>query len=74
MIDLELIKANYSQMADSQLFELTKAEGTIISYEAFIVLKKEFIKRNLDRQVLREIETRRLELTKNNILSNYLKL
>lgn len=70
MVDVELIKANYSRMADSQLIELTKTEGTIISYEAFVVLKKEFIKRNLDRQVLREVETRRIEKAKDDILTN----
>jgi hypothetical protein len=73
MFDIDLIKKNYSKMADQQIIELANSEGTIISHEAFIVLKREFIKRNLDKQLIKDVESKRLESKKGNIQDNILK-
>lgn len=73
MFDIDLIKKNYSKMADQQIIELANSEGTIISHEAFNVLKREFIKRNLDKQLIKDVESKRLESKKGNIQDNILK-
>jgi len=70
MFDAELIKNNYSQMADEQLIYLAKNEGTLISHEAFIFLKKEFRKRNLSPEVISETEKARSEKSREKIINN----
>lgn len=71
MIDITIIKENYARMADEQLIDLIKKDGHAITYEAFIVLKREFVKRNLDPEIVREAEELRLEGSKNKILTNF---
>ena len=70
MVDVELIKANYSQMADEQLIFFARNEGTLISHEAFIVLKKEFRKRNLAPEVIAEAEKAREDKNREKIINN----
>jgi len=52
MFDVNLIKERYARMRDDQLVSLANKEGTEITYEAFVALKKEFRKRNLDNGIL----------------------
>lgn len=70
MVDVELIKANYSQMADEQLIFFARNERTLISHEAFIVLKKEFRKRNLAPEVIAEAEKAREDKNREKIINN----
>ena len=48
MLDITIIKEHYSSMTDEQLVSFTLNEGHQISNEAFVILRDEFIKRNLD--------------------------
>jgi len=61
MQDIDLIKINYSRMPDEQLLYLARTDGTSITYQAFITLKKEFRKRNLPPDIIEEIENKRNE-------------
>lgn len=70
MVDVELIKANYSQMADGQLIFFARNESTLISHEAFIVLKREFRKRNLAPEVIAEAEKAREDKNRDKIINN----
>lgn len=56
MIDISIIEANYSQMADGQLLELANTEGHELLPEALDALKKEFLKRGLDMNVFNAVE------------------
>ncbi|NOT52423.1 MAG: hypothetical protein HOP10_14225 [Chitinophagaceae bacterium] len=70
MIDPELIKETYADMPDEKLIRLVKQDGTSITYEAFILLKREYSKRKLDPLVLAEAEQLREEESKNKIRNN----
>lgn len=48
-------------MTDEQLINTAKLDGTSITYEAFIILKREFKKRNLAAELVLEMEKKRQE-------------
>lgn len=48
-------------MTDEQLVNTAKIDGTSITYEAFIILKREFKKRNLAAELIIEIDKKRQE-------------
>lgn len=56
MIDIEIIKENYSKMSDVQLFAIAKADGHDLTEEAFELLKGEFKKRSLDYSYIESAE------------------
>ena len=56
MIDIEIIKENYSNMSDVQLFAIAKADGHDLTVEAFELLKGEFKKRSLDYSYIESAE------------------
>ena len=62
MIDLELIKKNYTNLLDSQLIELAQKDGYQITPEALGVLKDEFKKRKLDNSYIDAAEKKRQAL------------
>jgi hypothetical protein len=70
MIDVELIKTSYSQMADEQLIFLARNESASISQEAFIVLKRELRKRNLSAEIITEAEKTREAKHREKIINN----
>lgn len=70
MVDVELIKANYSHMADEQLIFFARNESILISHEAFIVLKKEFRQRKLAPEVIAEAEKAREDKNREKIVNN----
>jgi len=52
MVDISLIRHNYASLPDEKLIRIAKEEGAFLSYEAFGVLQEEFIKRNLNTDIL----------------------
>ena len=52
MVDISIIKHNYASLPDEKLIAIAKKEASFLSYEAFEVLQEEFIKRNLDADIL----------------------
>lgn len=73
MIDAELVKEHYAQMPDEKLTAILKLDGVEITYEAFIILKREYYKRKLNPDLLTEIENKRLAQSKQKIHSNFKK-
>jgi hypothetical protein len=71
MIDPEQIKENYARMPDEKLISVLKEDGLSIIYEAFIILKREYNKRNLNTAFLAEIENKRLDQSKQRVQSNF---
>jgi hypothetical protein len=57
MIDIDLLKENYSRMTDSQLIHLVETEGHQITPDALRVLREEFSNRKLDSEVFGVVET-----------------
>ncbi len=70
MIDIELIKKRYEQMPDEKLVVVLKLDGVEITYEAFIILKREYNRRKLNPELLTEIENKRIENSKQKVYSN----
>ena len=56
MIDLDLIRDNYASMSDEQLIFLAKNEIDGLTDEALVLLKQEFLKRNVDIDVFINVE------------------
>jgi hypothetical protein len=56
MIDPAVIKEKYSRMSDESLIHLAKTEGSQLTATAFLLLKEEFQERDLDMQVIRDLE------------------
>lgn len=69
MIDIDTLKKNYASMEDFQLMQISK-EASELSMDGFIVLKKEIIKRGLDRTFIDEQENLRVEQKIDRINSN----
>lgn len=60
MINIETLRKNYASMEDFQLMQICK-EASSLSQDGFIVLKKEIIKRGLDRTLIDEQEKLRVD-------------
>lgn len=73
MMDPEIIKENYARLPDELLTALLKEEGTAVTYEAFILLKREYNKRKLDPAILKATEELRQEESRNKIVDNFKK-
>jgi Flp pilus assembly protein TadB len=56
MIDPAAIKEKYAQMSDEALTHFAKTEGSKLTSTAFLLLKEEFQKRELDIEVIRDLE------------------
>jgi hypothetical protein len=67
MIDIDLIRGKYSRMTDEELIFLANTDGNEITHEAFIVLKREFKKRNLQ---FDNLENQRIAFKKQKIVDN----
>lgn len=71
MVDSGIIKEAYASLSDDQLIAIAKKDGAVITYEAFVILKREYSKRKLDPAIISEIEQIRLEQSKEKVLSNF---
>lgn len=56
MIDPAAIKEKYSQMSDDALIHFARTEGNKLTSTAFWILKDEFKERDLDMQVIKDLE------------------
>ncbi len=56
MINIEIIKENYRRMSDDQLVRFAKLEAEHLTLESFHALKDELISRDIDLQVIEELE------------------
>lgn len=56
MIDPAVIREKYAQMSDEALLSFAKTEGLKLTSDAFLLLREEFKKRELDAAVMRELE------------------
>jgi hypothetical protein len=56
MIDPAAIKEKYSQMSNDALISFARTEGTKLTSTAFLILKDEFKERDLDMQVIKDLE------------------
>lgn len=72
-MDPEIIKENYARLPDEKLTALLKEEGKEVTYEAFILLKREYNKRKLDPAILKATEELRQEENRNKIVDNFKK-
>jgi hypothetical protein len=72
MVDVETIREYYAAMPDFKLLQ-TAEEGSALTHEAFIILKKEIKKRGLDTEVINEQEELRIENKKQTIRTNLYK-
>ncbi len=68
MSAIDLVKHQYASMTDGQLVYLAKGSDDL-TYEAFLILKKEFRKRNLDKEIIKKAEENRVQLKKDKIKS-----
>lgn len=69
MIDIDILKKNYASMEDFQLMQISK-EASELSMDGFIVLKREIVKRGLDRTFIDEQEKLRVEQKIDRINNN----
>ena len=72
MVDVETIREYYAAMPDFKLLQ-TAGEGSALTHEAFIILKKEIKKRGLDTEVIHQQEELRIENKKQTIRTNLYK-
>ena len=56
MIDPADIQKRYGAMSDDELIHFTKQEAASLTHSAFQVLKQEFFKRNLETEIITDIE------------------
>lgn len=56
MIDPDAIKEKYSLMSDDALIHFARTEGNKLTSTAFWILKEEFQKRDLDMEVIKDLE------------------
>lgn len=59
MIEISFIRESYSKMTDDQLNSFVLNEGHQITSDAFLILRDEFIRRNLDLTPLESSESKR---------------
>jgi hypothetical protein len=71
MTDISIIKENYARMADEQLIELVQKDAVALTYNAFIELKREFVRRQLNNELINAAEELRRETSRNKILNNF---
>jgi hypothetical protein len=69
LVPIDVIKQKYASLSDTELCSLAK-ESTTLSHEAFIALKREFRKRNLDAELILEAEKQRVEEKQDRIREN----
>ena len=72
MVDIDTIRENYARMPDFMLLQVA-AEGKHLTYDAFIVLKKEIKQRGLDTTTIEEQDAIRIENNKEKIRGNLAK-
>ena len=73
MIDLELVKETYARMPDEKLIAMLQEDAMNISYEAFLLLKREYNKRKLDPVLFSQAEADRQEQSKEKVRRNFLR-
>jgi len=56
MVDIEIVKENYRRMSDDELKRFTKLEAENLSLDAFHALKDELAIRNIDLEIIEELE------------------
>ena len=56
MINIEVVKSNYRRMSDEQLVRFAKLESENLTLESFHALKDELLSRNIDLQIIEELE------------------
>jgi len=61
MIDIAIIKENYSRMADEELICLSQQDGKDLSSEAISALYQEFLKRKLDTTIFSSLRAYKAE-------------
>jgi hypothetical protein len=59
MIEVSFIRESYSKMTDDQLISFVLNEGHQITSDAFLILRDEFVRRNLDLTPLESSEDNR---------------
>jgi len=67
MIDIALIKENYSRMSDEQLIHLAQTEGQDLTSEALPLLHEEFLNRKLDTTIFGTLDDNKKAQQKRNI-------
>jgi hypothetical protein len=69
LIPLAIIQQKYASLSDAELCNLAR-ESTTLTQEAFIALKREFRKRQLDKALLLQAENQRVEAKQERIREN----
>ena len=67
MIDIAIIRENYSNMNDGQLMRTAREDGHLLTTEAFEILKEEFKKRNLDPYPIESAEQQKISIYQEKI-------
>jgi hypothetical protein len=69
MIDINIVKDKYANMHDGEIIELA-SDSSSLTHEAFLLLKREFKRRNLDKDIISASEESRIETKKEKIREN----
>lgn len=70
MIQLNIVKERYEQMGDEELIALAQNESQHLTVEAFHLLQLELEKRNIDTEVIDQMQTAK-EIEQGNIVSAF---
>src|SRR3954451_23032063 len=70
MSNINFVKEHYKLVEDDELIRIAERDGSTITPEAFVALREEFRKRNIDTGNLDVIEERRLSDKREKIKSD----